>query len=206
MSYESRLAIPQNGLIVFPGDSITETGRTPGAGDLGIGYVAMVACRFPGVRVINAGVGGDRVSDLRRRWPRDVLSHEADLVSVFIGINDTWCQCEGGIASPYAAYETDYRALLEPLADRGVRLVLVEPVVVVVEPGQERWLPDVRRRQQIAADLAGEFGATLVPLAAPLAALAARIGPSAVAEDGVHPTSAGHRAIADAWFAAVWPS
>ena len=51
--------------------------------------------------------------------------------------------------------------------------------------------------------LAEDVGAAFVPLAAPMAALAAEVGPEAVAADGVHPTSLGHARIADAWWAAA---
>jgi len=44
--------------------------------------------------------------------------------------------------------------------------------------------------------------ATLVPLHDRMTAAAARLGIPAVAPDGVHPSPAGHRMIADAWLEA----
>ena len=47
--------------------------------------------------------------------------------------------------------------------------------------------------------LAVEYGAILVPADVELNRRAAAAGPETLADDGVHPTAAGHRAIADLW-------
>ncbi|PHP53149.1 SGNH/GDSL hydrolase family protein [Actinomyces ruminis] len=64
------------------------------------------------------------------------------------------------------------------------------------------WHADLNPRVQAIAQIAQELDAVYVPLQEPMTALAARIGDAAVAADGVHPTPAGHRAIADAWWQA----
>jgi lysophospholipase L1-like esterase len=43
----------------------------------------------------------------------------------------------------------------------------------------------------------------LIPTDALMSAAAEQLGASAVASDGVHPTAAGHRVLADAWLERV---
>ncbi len=87
------------------GDSITESAaahRPPAvppldgpAEPLGYGYVTIVhsllrtTCPHLGIRVVNAGRGGDITPALAARWQRDVLDLRPDWVSLMIGINDS---------------------------------------------------------------------------------------------------------------------
>lgn len=190
-------------VVLFAGDSITAAGRGSGADDLGHGYVALLAAqRLGDHRVINAGIGGHRVRDLEVRWESDVLAVPADVISIYIGINDTWRRFDRGETTTADEFAAGYRRLLEPLADRGAQVILVEPFLVPVEPEQQDWLPDLTEKQRVVSELAAEFATIHVPLDRPLNDLAATIGPRAVAGDGVHPTEAGHQAIADAWWQA----
>ena len=190
--------------VVMAGDSITEWGRHGDPDDLGTGYVRLLADGpLAGSTVVNAGVGGDRVVDLVARWDVDVLAHDADLVSVHVGVNDTWRRFDGGEATTAQEFAAAYRSLLAPLVSRGTALVLLEPFVVPVTPDQAAWDEDLGPKQAAVRRLAAEVGAAFVPLALPMAALAADLGPEAVAADGVHPTALGHRRIADAWWSAA---
>jgi lysophospholipase L1-like esterase len=78
--------------VVFAGDSVTDCGRRTDPEALGDGYVRDLwnDLRPQRPRIVNVGISGNRAVDLRERWATDVLAHEPDLVSVLIGINDTW--------------------------------------------------------------------------------------------------------------------
>ncbi|WP_449385695.1 SGNH/GDSL hydrolase family protein [Cellulomonas soli] len=189
--------------VVFAGDSITEWGRHEDPDGWGSGYVGLLA-RGPlaAATVTNTGVGGDRVRDLQARWADDVLPLQADVLSLYVGVNDTWRRFDQGEETPAEEFEAVLRQLLAPWVERGTQLVLVEPFVVPVEPSQEHWHTDLGPKQEAVRRVAADLDAAHVPLAAPLAALAADLGPHQVASDGVHPTPAGHRLLADAWWAA----
>ena len=77
--------------IVFLGDSLTE-------GVTGASYLRVLKRLVAddpglrGVKLINAGQGGDTVFQVARRVTRDVVPHTPDWVVVFVGVNDcrTW--------------------------------------------------------------------------------------------------------------------
>ena len=83
-----------SGTILFVGDSITDGERRTDPRGLGGGYVDIVATvlreRGDPARVVNAGVNGDRVEHLQRRWQEGVLDHAPSVLSVYIGVKDTW--------------------------------------------------------------------------------------------------------------------
>jgi lysophospholipase L1-like esterase len=61
------------------------------------------------------------------------------------------------------------------------------------------WRQDLDPKITVVRGLAREFGAVLVPLDDIFAAAAGKAPPGYWAEDGVHPTYAGHGLIAQAW-------
>lgn len=206
--------------VLLAGDSVTDCGRRTDPAGLGDGYVRLLADGpLQGCRVTNRGVGGDRLADLAARWDADVLAPRPDVLSVLIGINDTWRRFDSGRVSPVDAFEAGYDDLLARALAAGVRrLVLVEPFVLPVTPAQETWwAQDLGARVAAVHRLADAHGATLVPAAAHLTALAAGggaasggdadagrdAGAATLAADGVHPTAAGHRALADLWWTTV---
>lgn len=185
--------------VVFAGDSVTDCGRRTDPAGLGDGYVRILhdqlGARRP--RIVNAGIDGHRAADLVARWETDVLAHEPDVVSVLIGINDTWRRYDEGDPTSAEAFEASYRKLLDPL--RAVRLVLVEPFLVPVDDEQPAWREDLDPKLEVVRRLAAEYGALLVPADTEFTAHAGRRGAAALASDGVHPTRDGHLLLADLW-------
>lgn len=189
--------------VLFVGDSVTDCDRRADPEGLGHGYVRLLAeGPLARARVTNRGVNGHRLADLADRWDRDVLDARPDVLSVLIGVNDTWRRYDAGEDSPVDAFEATYRALLTRAQDAGVRrLVLVEPFVLPVTAVQERWWDeDLGARVAAVRRVAADHGAVLVPAAAHLTALAAHRGAATLAGDGVHPTAEGHRELADLWW------
>jgi lysophospholipase L1-like esterase len=197
--------------VLLTGDSITDWGRDRSdPTSLGHGYAFVVAAlagaRLPelGLTFLNRGVGGDTAAMLRARWDRDAVALEPTVVSIMIGINDTWRRYEGGTVTPVEAYEADLRAMLDSARDDlGARLVLVEPFVVPVRASQHAWREDLDPRIDVVRRLAAEHRATLVPADGLFTAAAVRTAPEQWAYDGVHPTPAGHGLLAQAWLDAV---
>lgn len=189
---------------VFIGDSITEDGRRfDDPDDLGVGYVSRVAARRRAAgsveRIVNTGIGGNRAIDLVDRWDRDCLAHDPDLVSIHVGINDTWRRYDGGEATSTDAFEARYRDLLERTAATGAQLVLIEPFLLPLSPAQAAWRDDLDPKIEVVRTLAREFGATLVEADAAFTAQGSRTAPADLLWDGVHPTDAGRDLLAHVW-------
>ncbi len=185
-------------IIVFAGDSVTDADRRLDPAGLGTGYVRLLAENpaLSGVGVVNAGVSGDRARDLRRRWRADVAAHLPAVVSVLIGVNDMWRRFDNDDPTTPAHFERDYRAVLD--AAGSAQLVLIEPFLLPVRQDQTPWRADLEAKIAVVHALASEYGAALIPADRDLRA---RGDNMALAADGVHPTAAGHRALAQLWLA-----
>lgn len=203
-------AIPSRTSLVFLGDSVTDCGRRlPTSAPLGDGYVRVLADRLASshdeVNITNRGVSGSRVSDLLSRVDDD-LPGRADIVTVLIGINDTWRRFDSGIVTSAASFEADYRAVVAHIKETGSRhLVLMEPFLLPQDAAQAAWREDLDPKIDAVRRIAVDAGATLVRLDAKFSnSTSAAIdgsdhGPAPLTADGVHPTPLGHRLIADAW-------
>lgn len=67
------------------------------------------------------------------------------------------------------------------------------------EEQREEWHTDLDRKIQAVRRLARRFGARLLAAEGMFAGLAAAATPEHWSADGVHPTPAGHAALAEAW-------
>ncbi|MEV4265994.1 SGNH/GDSL hydrolase family protein [Kribbella sp. NPDC049584] len=184
--------------VVFAGDSVTDCGRRTDPDGLGGGYVRNLYDDLGEHRpkIVNAGISGNRAADLADRWAADVLAHDPSLVSILIGINDTWRRYDENDPTTAESFEASYRALLDPL---NCPVVLMEPFLLPVKDGQDAWREDLDPKLEVVRKLAVEYGAILVPTDVELTKQAASVGAETLAGDGVHPSPAGHRALADLW-------
>ena len=201
------MLIDTNDRILFTGDSITDCGRVrEDAQHLGFGYAAMTAAHLqarlaaPQLKIFNCGIGGDRACALLKRVEPDLLALQPTVVSILIGINDTWRRYDSKDPTEAKAFERDYRAVLEKIAQHlKARVVLLEPFLLHVPEDRYAWREDLNPKIDVVRKLAVEFGAELLPLDG-LFAQAATQAPAAYwAADGVHPSAAGHALIAETW-------
>ncbi|MES2306780.1 MAG: SGNH/GDSL hydrolase family protein [Gemmatimonadota bacterium] len=203
--------------ILFQGDSITDAGRNrakTGANDiagLGNGYPLLLAAelreRNPAadLQVLNRGISGHRVPDLAARWQADTIALAPDLLSILIGVNDIWHTRNKNYDGTPAKYESGYNELLANTRSAlpQIRLVVMEPFVLRVGAVDDTWFPEFDHYRAAAKRVAKSAGATFVPLHDYLTDLAKKSGPAYWAADGVHPTLAGHQAIAAQWMRVV---
>ena len=203
--------IGDNELVLFQGDSITDCGRNREDGtNLGFGYANLIASQFgfkypeKNVRFLNRGISGNRVVDLAARWEEDCLQLSPTWVSIYIGINDTWRRYDSNNPTSAEAYYEGYRNLIIQTKERlDASLILIEPFVLPVPEDRKAWREDLDPKIDAVRTLAREFKTLYVPLDGLFAARSTQIDPAYWAQDGVHPTPAGHALIADAWLSAV---
>ena len=203
-------------VILFQGDSITDAGRSreevPANTGLGLGYPYLVSANLLyndadlDWQIFNRGISGNRVVDLYARWKIDALNIKPDILSILIGVNDTWHEKarQNGVEVP--RYEMIFRMLLEWTKQElpETKLVLMEPFVFLSEAVDETWLDEIAARRAVVKKLAEEFGAIFIPLQDMFnEALKKNDNTLYWLRDGVHPTAAGHQLIADAWLKAT---
>jgi lysophospholipase L1-like esterase len=72
--------------IVTVGDSITEAGKHPG------GYVWLLqrylSALYPDrkIEILNAGISGNKASDIQARFQKDAIDQKPDLVMINVGV------------------------------------------------------------------------------------------------------------------------
>lgn len=189
--------------ILFQGDSITDAGRERGDyHDLGWGYPRYAAetikNRHPGTEFefINLGISGDEAQHLRARWQTDCIGFSPDVVSVMVGVNDTWHYAENQNWMPDAYFEECYRHILSEVKTKtNAKIIMLEQYLLPF-PDKEFFRVDLDRKIQVTRRLAREFADVFVPLDGIFAAHCIGEEPTAWSEDGVHPNEAGARLIA----------
>lgn len=203
--------------ILFQGDSITDCGRNRqdaaanAADALGTGYPLLIASALlaaspgAGYRFFNRGVSGNRVPDCDARWQTDTLDLKPNVLSILVGVNDYWRTQDSGSTATAADYERQYTALLARTRSAlpATRIVVLEPFVLRTGVITDKWFPAFDERRAIARRVAEGAGATFIATQAIFDELTKTTPPSYWTADGVHPTAAGHGAIARAWMDGV---
>ncbi len=203
--------------LLFQGDSITDAGRDRAiaapntASALGFGYPELLAGllrdRYPArdLQVFNRGVSGNTVDDLRVRWDADTITMRPHVLSILIGVNDIWHTLMGNYHGTPEKYEAGYNELLgrTHTALPSVSVVVMEPFVLRVGAVDDKWFPAFDTYRAAARRVAKANHAIFVPLHDMFQGLAAKSTPAYWAADGVHPTLAGHAAIAERWMSRV---
>ncbi len=189
--------------ILFQGDSITDAGRDKSNyHDLGGGYpkyaADLIANRHPGTdfEFINLGISGNRAENLRERWQADCIDHQPDLVSILIGVNDTWHFSEKEAWMPNEYFEECYRDILTQIKEKTNAKILILEQFLIPTTNKDFFRVDLDPKIQITRKLAREFADAFIPLDGIIASHCIGEAPTVWAGDGVHPSGAGARLIA----------
>ena len=102
--------------ILFQGDSITDADRDrSNPHDLGTGY-PLYAAKFikeenpdTEFEFIDLGISGNQTKDLVARLQSDFIDINPDIVSIHIGVNDTWHHAENRDWLDNSVFEAQYR-------------------------------------------------------------------------------------------------
>ncbi len=114
--------------IVFFGDSITRQGSNEN-GFIRILQDELIAKDDKATQLINAGIGGNKVTDLFLRFNEDVLSKNPDEVLIWIGINDVWHR-DNGTGTDLNKFSGFYQKMIDQLKEKNIKVTLCTPGVI----------------------------------------------------------------------------
>ncbi|MEM9832915.1 MAG: SGNH/GDSL hydrolase family protein [Bacteroidota bacterium] len=193
--------------VVFFGDSITQAGNEPG------GYIDLMRQQMDTSRyeLIGAGISGNKVPDLQGRVQEDVLSHNPDIVVIYIGINDVWhfYKFEGTTGTEKPVYEAGLKDLIQTITTAGSEVILATPTVIGEDPDS----PDEANQRlleyaEIVRQVADETNTPLCDLRADINEYLRENNSSQqyqgiLTNDGVHMNKKGNQFLADQFKACI---
>ncbi|MEO8206442.1 MAG: SGNH/GDSL hydrolase family protein [Chthoniobacterales bacterium] len=205
--------ISANQTILFQGDSITDAGRNfeykavNTIEGFGLGYAGLIAAELlasrpaDNLKFLNRGISGHRVTDLLARWRVDAINLKPDVLSILIGVNDTWHKFAYNNGCDLELYEKAYRLLLETTRKElpNTRLILCEAFAFPRGPVTHEWIAELKLRSAIVQKLAKETNAVFVPFQQLFDSLLEQAPMEYWLPDGVHPSPAGHFLMAEFW-------
>jgi lysophospholipase L1-like esterase len=194
--------IPENTTILFLGDSITQAGVRPN------GYVTLFKNHLTenygdkNIKVIGAGISGNRVPDLQKRLTKDVLSKKPDLVFIYIGINDVWHSQSGRGTSP-GEFEEGLKEIIGKIQAQGGKVILCTPSMIGEKTDETNPLDSMLEDfSKISRRVAKETGSQLLDLRKNFveylkANNTKNVAKNILTSDGVHLNPAGNQFVAE---------
>ena len=211
------MKLEANSKFLMIGDSITDAGRSEGGEatpwtaqvGLGHGYVNLINAKIQSekpecnIRIINRGISGNTILDLKNRWQRDVLDYQPDYLSIKIGINDVWRQFDTPLQVEKQVkidlYEATYHELLQKTRPKLKGLVLFTPYVILNDK-QDAMRKMIEAYSVVVKKCAEKYNAALVETQPYFDRFLEHRHSSSLAWDAIHPSTTGHMIISNAFF------
>ena len=181
----------------------------------GHGYMEMCAAHFLSCypqrdyQFFNRGISGNTLYDLQKRWETDALQLKPDVISILVGTNDIHEFLNDNSDGPFdfERWEQTYRSLLDEIKGQNpdIRIILGTPFVakagwVGKAENFEQRKRMVNQLADIVRNIASDYHAILVPYDQLFNSLQDQAPRDNYwIWDGIHPTTAGHRRMADLW-------
>lgn len=211
------MKIAPHSKLLLIGDSITDCERARPVGEglfgaVGKSYVQLLEGFFHAIhpahaiRVVNMGISGNTVLDLKARWQTDVLDLKPDWLSIMIGVNDVWRQFDlprqKEIHVLPQVYEKTLQELVHKTRPKLKGLIMLAPFYI--EPNRS----DAMRARMdeygaIVRKIAAKNRAIFVDTQAAFDDVLQHMHANAIAWDRVHPNIIGHAVIARAFMNAI---
>lgn len=189
--------------ILFQGDSITDWGRDrDDIHNLGNGYpkfaAELIKKAHPETEFefINLGISGNQTKDLVERLQSDFIDIQPDIVSIHIGINDTWHRAGERNWLGHDIFEAQYRKVLTEIKEKtNAKILIIEQFLLPVED-KLYFREDLNPKIDITRKLAREFADFYIPLDGLMAQACVEKDAYHWSGDGVHPNDNGAEFIA----------
>lgn len=191
--------------ILFQGDSITDCHRKrDDLTDLGEGYVVYTVealkSKYESIdfEFINRGISGNRTAELLARIDEDLVAIQPDIVTILLGINDTWHKYMIGLDTPIEVFESNYEKILKIIKEKtNAKIIMIEPFLLY-NMGKDNMRADLNEKIDCVRKLALKYADAFLPLDADfVAATVSGTLNTDLSPDGVHPGEAGKKLIAE---------
>ena len=192
--------------LLFQGDSITDADRVrENPLDLGTGYpyyaAQLLRAQHPDVDF----TFWDETQHLLARIEPDLIALQPDVVSLLIGINDTWHHADARDWMPLSVFEARYRQVLERIRNETkAKLMVIEQYLFPV-PDKTYFAEDLAPKQACVRALAKEYADVFLPAHELAQQAAAARGSDTFTADGVHLNETGARWLAETYAKAIAP-
>lgn len=192
--------------ILFQGDSITDCNRKYDDPDnLGEGYVVYVVDAlkkaYPNLEFefINRGISGNRTENLLARMDAELIDLQPDIVTVLLGINDTWHKYMIGLETPIKTFSTNYETIVKRIKEEtNAKLIMLEPFLLY-NMDKDNMRDDLNEKIDCVRKLAMKYADAFIPLDGMfVSANVNGIANPDLSQDGVHPNTEGKKLISDA--------
>ena len=190
--------------IVFFGDSVTDCNRVyDDPANLGEGYVKYVTesliNNFDDVdfEFINRGISGNRTCDLLARLDKDVIEHQPDIMTILIGINDTWRKFDMNDPTSAEQFRENYETILKRVkSETKAKIIMMEPFLLY-GMCMDHFRPDLNEKIDVVRQLAKEYADFYIPLDGIISAACVEYDDQTIiSADGIHPADEGKKIIA----------
>lgn len=196
--------------ILFQGDSITDADRNRSDyHELGRGYPLYAAQYIkednPDIdfEFVNLGISGNQTIDLVNRLQSDFIDVQPDIVSILIGVNDTWHRADNRKWLGNDVFEANYRKVLTEIKEKtNAKILMLEPFLLHA-PEKEFFRVDLDFKIDVVRKLAKEFADFYIPLDGLFASASIGKDDYHWSEDGVHPNNNGAEFIGDVYANAI---
>lgn len=196
--------------ILFQGDSITDADRDrTDCHNMGNGYPKYakeeIIKRYPHTdfEFINLGISGNQTKDLLQRVQQDFVDVQPDIVSILVGINDTWHHAEQQDWISSEDFAARYEGVLSAVKTQtNAKIMMIEPFLIPV-PDKLFMRPDLNSKIDIIRTLALQYADVYLPTDGLLFREFIHNTPTDYAADGVHPTEKGARLIGKLYAQAI---
>lgn len=218
LKQKKKSIISSGDTILFQGDSITDSNREKikelpnNSLSFGEGYPYLIASELlfknpkKNLKIYNRGISGNKVPDLDARWKKDCINLEPSILSIMIGINDYWHVKDLVYNGTPEIFESGYRNLLKKTKNLlpNTRIIICEPFVLLGTKIQKDWPEEFKQYQAIVKKLADEFKTIWVPFQKIFDDALEKAPVSYWVPDGVHPSIAGSKLMANAWLDSIY--
>lgn len=190
--------------ILFFGDSVTDCNRIyDDPANIGEGYVKYTVESLKhnfddmDFEFINRGISGNRTCDLLARLDKDVIEHQPDIVTILIGINDTWRKFDMNDPTTAEQFCENYETILARIKkETKAKIIMIEPFLLY-GMGKDEFREDLNEKIDVVRQLAKKYADYYIPLDGILAAACVEYDDITVlSADGIHPAEEGKKVVA----------